>query len=160
MVEDARFEDAGRPGDAPVALRALEAADVPVISALVQDAVFPITEMRFDGKRRRLALLLNRFRWERAGEASARTPERVQAVLTIEDTLAIRSQGIDRGDTDTILSLLALEWHAGPDGTGRLDLVLAGDGTIAVEVEALEITLRDVTRPYHAPSGKAPDHGA
>ncbi len=156
MDEDARFEDAARPADAPVALRALDAADVPVLSALVQDAVFPITEMRFDRKRRRLALLLNRFRWELAGRA----PERVQAVLSIEDALAVRSQGLDRTDTDTVLSLLALHWHPGPDGTGRLDLVLAGDGTIAVDLEALEITLRDVTRPYRAPSGKAPDHGA
>ena len=127
-----------------------------MLSALVQDAVFPITEMRFDRKRRRLALLLNRFRWELAGRA----PERVQAVLSIEDALAVRSQGLDRTDTDTVLSLLALHWHPGPDGTGRLDLVLAGDGTIAVDLEALEITLRDVTRPYRAPSGKAPDHGA
>ena len=42
-TRDARFEDSASPNGAPVALRALEAADVPVISALVQDAVFPIT---------------------------------------------------------------------------------------------------------------------
>jgi len=37
-------------------------------------------------------------------------------------------------------------------------LTLAGDGMIAVEVEALEVLLRDVTRPYVAPSGKLPGH--
>ena len=37
-------------------------------------------------------------------------------------------------------------------------LTLAGDGAIALEVEALEVTLQDVTRPYRAPSGKAPAH--
>lgn len=151
MVDDARFEDAD---DAPVALRALEAADVPVISALVQDAVFPITEMRWDAGRRRFALLINRFRWEREGGA----PERVQAVLAVEDVLKVASQGIDRADTDLILSALALEWTPGEDGTGRLTLVLAGDGAIALDVEALEVTLRDVTQPYGAVSGKAPGH--
>lgn len=157
MVEDARFEDASpAAGDGPVALRALEAADVPVLSALVQDAIFPITEMRWDGKRRRFALLVNRYRWEIAGGA----PERVQSVLAVEDVLKVSSQGVDRADTDMILSILALEWTPADDGMGRLSLVLAGDGAIALDVEALEVTLRDVTQPYGAVSGRAPNHGA
>ncbi len=154
MAEDARFEDGG---DQPVALRALEADDVPVISALVQDAIFPIVEMKYDRARRRLALLVNRFRWERRGQKSA--PERVQSVLAIEDVLHVATQGIDRSDVDMILSLLALDWQPGEDGTGRIELTLAGDGAVALEVEALELTLKDVTQPYRAPSGRAPEHG-
>ncbi|MEJ6391944.1 DUF2948 family protein [Gymnodinialimonas sp. 2305UL16-5] len=153
MGEDARFEDAG---GAPVALRALEAADVPVISALVQDAIFPITEMRWDRSKRRFALLLNRYRWEQ--HQAGRSPERVQSVLAIEDALKVASQGIDRSDADTVLSLLAVEWAPADDGMGCLTFVLAGDGAIAVDVEALELTLRDVTQPYAAVSGKAPEH--
>lgn len=149
--QDARFEDAG---GTPVALRALEAADVPVISALVQDAVFPITEMRFDRAKRRFALLINRFRWEQQGSA----PERVQAVLAVEDVQNVVTQGIDRADRDMILSALALEWTPGEDGMGRLTILLAGDGAIALDVEALEVTLRDVTQSYGAVSGKVPEH--
>jgi hypothetical protein len=37
-------------------------------------------------------------------------------------------------------------------------LTLAGDGAIALEVECLDVTLRDVTRPYAAISGKLPMH--
>ena len=59
-----------------------------------------------------------------------------------------------------MLSLLALDWQPGEDGTGRLTLVLAGDGAIAVDVECIDVTLRDVTRPYLAPSRKVPDHPA
>lgn len=151
--QDARFEDAG---PHPVALRALDADDLKVISSLVQDAIFPIGEMTWDRKRRRFALLLNRFRWEEQGAATA--PERVQAVLVVEDTTTVASQGIDRAEADLVLSLLALDWTPGEDGTGRITLVLAGDGAVAVDVEALEVTLRDVTRPYVAPSGKAPRH--
>lgn len=152
---DARFEDSTPLAAASVALRALESADVPVISALVQDAVFPITEMRWDKNRRRFALLLNRFRWELADGA---TPERVQSVLAVEDVQNVASQGIDRSDSDMVLSLLALEWSPSYDGMGRLSLILAGDGAIALDVEALEVTLRDVTQPYGAVSGKAPHH--
>ena len=153
MVEDARFEDAD---EGPVALRALDPEDIKVISTLTQDAIFPIGEMRWDSRRRRFALLLNRFRWE--DPAGRRPPERVQSLLVVEDVLRVASQGIDRADADLVLSLLALDWDAGEDGTGRLTLLLAGDGAIALDVETIEVTLRDVTRPYTAPSGRAPQH--
>ncbi len=57
------------------------------------------------------------------------------------------------------LSCGAIGFAPGTDGMGTLTLTLAGDGAIALEVETLDLTLRDVTRPYLAPSGKAPDHG-
>ena len=157
MTEDARFEDGG---DKPLRLKALDAEDLAVISALVQDAVMPAAEMKWQSKARRFALLLNRFRWEDAERAEKRSRklERVQSVLTIEDVKAVRSQGVPRGDADTVLSLLALSFEPGEDGQGTLMLTIAGDGAIAVEVEALEVVLQDVTRPYIAPSGKAPSH--
>ena len=154
MVEDARFEDGQQ---APVLLKALDAEDLKVISALVQDAVFPIAEMAWDRPRRRFALLVNRFRWE-DDRARPGAPERVQSVLAIEDVMGVASQGIDRSETETVLSLLALEWAAGQDGAGRITLLLAGDGGIALEVEALEVTLKDVTKPYVAPSRSRPAH--
>jgi hypothetical protein len=45
------------------------------------------------------------------------------------------------------------------DGAGRITLVLAGDGAVAVDVEALEVTLKDVTAPYVATSGKTATDG-
>lgn len=153
MTEDARFEDAS---PAPLRLRAMDAEDLQVISSLVQDAVFPITEMTWQRSQRRFALLINRFRWEDAAVGRA---ERVQSVLAFEDVQAVRTNGIDRADRDLVLSLLSITLEPGEDGTGRAILWLAGDGAIAVDVEALEVSLRDVTRPYLAPSGKAPQHG-
>ena len=157
MAEDAQFEDGG---ERPLRLRALDEGDLAVISALVQDAVFPVTEMRLDQRRRRFALLVNRFRWEDAAPAErrGRAFERVQAVLAVEDVRHVATQGIDRRDRDTILSLLAIAFEPGEDGTGRVILTLAGDGAVAVDVEALEVTLQDVTRPYIAPSKARPTH--
>jgi hypothetical protein len=37
-------------------------------------------------------------------------------------------------------------------------LVLAGDGAIRASVECLDVTLKDVTRPYLAPSRHMPKH--
>lgn len=157
-MSDARFEDGD---EAPLRLIAQDSADLPVIAALVQDAVFPITEMRFDPKARRFAILLNRFRWEdrSAAEAAKRPYERVRSVLVIEDVLRLRSSGIDRSDRDTILSLLTLAFTPAEDGMGTMTLTLAGDGAIAMDVETVSLRLEDVTRPYIAPSRKAPEHG-
>lgn len=158
-MADATFEE-GR--EAPLNLGAETEEDLKVLSALVQDAVFPVTEMRWQASRRRFALLVNRFRWEdrAAAERRARAFERVQSLLVVENVLGVASQGVDRSDKDLILSLLSLTFEPADDGAGHLVLTLAGDGAIRLSVEALELHLRDVTRPYSAPSGKAPDHGA
>jgi hypothetical protein len=157
-MTDALFQDGG---EGPLRLIAQDAEDLKVISTLVQDAVLPVTEMSHDPKRRRFALMLNRFRWEDRTQAEAvgRAYERVRSVLVIEDVLKVQTTGLDRSDKDLVLSLLSLDFAPGDDGAGRLILTLAGDGAIALEVEALEVRLDDVTRPYRAPSGKVPTHG-
>ncbi|MFT4152148.1 MAG: DUF2948 family protein, partial [Paracoccaceae bacterium] len=104
--------------------------------------------------------LINRFRWEdrEAAERDGRAYERVRAALVFDDVLAVRTMGIERGDKDTILSLLSMSFAAGEDGTGTVTLVLAGDGAVELRVETLEAVLEDVTRPYRAVSGKVPVH--
>ena len=156
-MSDAKFEDAG---ESALHLKALEPDDLPVISSLVQDAVFPVTEMAWQPRQRRFALLLNRFRWEDvpAAERRGRDFERVQAVLLIDEVQKVSSQGIDRAEKDMVLSVLAIVFEPGEDGAGRVVITLAGDGAIACQVEALDVTLKDVTRPYIAPSRSVPRH--
>ena len=156
-MTDAKFEDGG---EGPLRLVAQDSEDLKIISTLIQDAVLPVTELKFDAKRRRFALLLNRFRWEDRAEAEAvgRVYERVRSLLVVEDVRKVQSFGFDRADQDLVLSVLSIDFAPGEDGTGRLTLTLAGDGGIALDVEALEVRLDDVTRPYRAPSGKVPHH--
>ncbi len=66
MTQDARFED-GR--EAPLNLGAGDSDDLAVIASLTQDAVFPASEMRWNRKAARFALLLNRVRWEDEGKS-------------------------------------------------------------------------------------------
>ena len=156
-MTDAGFADGA---EAPLRLKALAPDDVPVISALLQDAVFTAGEMQWEPKRRRFSVLVNRFRWEdrTAAEARGRAYERVRSVLVAEDVQRVALQGVDRRERDVVLSLLSVAWEPGEDGTGRVVLVLAGDGAVRLEAECLDLTLADVTRPYAAPSGKAPSH--
>ena len=168
-MTDARFEE-GR--EQPLRLIARDAADLQVISALLQDAVLTGADLHLDARGRRFSLLLNRFRWEDRARAESRGEgyERVRALLDFADVRAARHQGLDRRDADTVLALLAITWEpeepaegAGdpetPAGPGRVTLVFSGDGAVALDVECLEVQLRDVTRPYVAPSRRAPAHG-
>ncbi|WP_377190697.1 DUF2948 family protein [Ruegeria meonggei] len=156
-MTDASFHD-GR--EAPLNLGAQDDEDLQVISTLTQDAVFPITEMTWRPSERRFGLLLNRFRWEDKDAATSRNRpfERVQSVLVFDSVLSVSSQGVDRSDKDMVMSLLSVDFEAAEDGAGQILLTLAGDGAIRLSVEALDATLKDVTRPYQAPSGQAPHH--
>ena len=154
MTQDARFEEGA---EAPLNLGALDAQDLEVISSLAQDAVLPVEEMKWLAGDRRFALLLNRFRWEDEGR-DRHGAERVQSVMAVDNVLRVASQGVDRRDKDVVLSMLSVTFEPGEDGAGHVLLTLAGDGAIRLEVEALEVSLKDVTRPYKAPSGKAPEH--
>ena len=158
-MSDATFSDGA---EEPLRLTAVDAEDIAVISALVQDAVFAASEMTYQRRARQFALLVNRFRWEDRDAAAreGRPFERVQALLTAGCVMRVTSQGVPRGDGDTVLSLLSLGFEPGADGAGRIVLVLAGDGAVALEVECIDLTLRDVTRPYRAVSGKEPGHEA
>ena len=80
MSTDARFEDVG---EKPLRLIARDADDLQVISALVQDGIFPSSEISWLPNENRFAILINRFRWEN----SKRTTERVQSVLVFDLSL-------------------------------------------------------------------------
>ncbi len=156
MTQDARFQDGD---DAPLRLMAQDARDLQVLASLAQDAVFPITEMTYAKRQHRFALLLNRFRWEDSPAAarSGRPFERVRSLLVFETVLSVRSQNLDRGDKDAVLSLLSVGFTPNDQG-GAVEIVLSGGGVVLLEVEAIEVTLTDVSRPYRANSGQAPAH--
>lgn len=157
MTEDARFEDGA---EKALRLRAEDVDDLKVLAALVQDSVLPGSEMSWAKKNRCFACLINRFRWEdKVATGGGRPPERVQSVLRFDDVMAVKSQGLQKPQAqDMVLSLLTLDFEPGEDGGGRLLLTFAGDGVIGLEIEAINITLQDVTLPYQAPSGKVPEH--
>ena len=159
MVKDARFEDGA---EKPLRLKAQDADDLVAISAVLQDAVLSVSEMQFQQGEQRFGLLANRFRWEDvdAAEASKRPVERVQAVVVFDSVLKVRTSGLDLKDKEQVISVLSMSFEGGNDGAGIVTLTLAGDGAIALDVECVEVTLADVTRPYKAPSGKVPSHPA
>jgi len=157
---DARFEDAPL-SDQPLRLRAESPDDVAVLSSLLQDAIGKTGDIAWMPKKRRLVVLMNRFRWEdSAGAQQAHRPfERVRSALSLEGVLAVRGRGFDPKRRDQVFELLAIVFAPAEGCAGTLTLTLAGEAEIAVEVECLELTLADLTRPWAAKAAKPPQHG-
>ncbi len=156
-MSDAGFAEGA---ETPLRLQAENAEDLGVISALAQDAVGRTDRIAWTPRSHRFTALLHRFRWEDAEAArrQRRVFERVQALLVVSGALRVRALGLDPTDRRLVLSLLALEFAPGDEGAGTLRLLLAGGAEIALEVECLDVTLTDVSRPYAAQAAAAPRH--
>ena len=139
----------------PLRLVAFTVDDLEVISTMTQDAVFPSSEMILNSEKRRFAILLNRYLWEKNKSKNA---ERAQAVLAFEDVKNVQTQNINKSDNNLALCLLNISFKAEEDGMGTIQIILSGRGKIRLQVEALEVSLRDVTQPYLAPSRLIPHH--
>ena len=159
MNQDAGFNDAL---DRPLNLGAQDAEDLQVISSLTQDAVLTVDDLKWSRAERQLVFLLKRFRWEdvELAKQQGRDPERVQSLLVIQNATGLASQGIDRKQADVVLSLMSLEYSGAEDGVGDLILTFSGDGALKVQIDGFDVALRDVTRPYVAPSKQVPNHDA
>ena len=155
MSEDARFEDGE---DKALNIGAFDKRDLEVVSSLVQDSILPTSEIKWLSNSDKLAILINRFRWEDTKLSYGKNLERVQSLLMINHVKNISSSGFSSKQKDRILSILSISFDGVEGGSGSVLIVVSGNGGIRVEVDALEINLRDVTMPYIAPSGLVPEH--
>jgi hypothetical protein len=124
-------------------LIASDAADVPLLSALVQDAVLRLADISYDRRARRLGLMLSRFCRE------CPTPRRVKSVLAAGGVTAIKRRnwpGDEGGSNAGALNLLALRVEE--DGAILLDF--AGGASLRIEAECIDLLLDDVGPPWPA----------
>ena len=156
MSQDASFSEGA---DSALYLGAFTSEDVEVISTILQDGIFFINELAWFKKKRQVAVLVNRFRWENKSEYTDKNcaPERVKSLLIIDNVLNISSQGIDRSDSSVPLNLLNLDLKKTKKNI-FLTLLLSDFGAIRFELDAIELSIKDVTRPYKANSENIPFH--
>ena len=157
MAEDARFEDGE---EKALNIGAFDTSDLEIVSSLIQDSILPANEIKWFPNSDKLALLVNRFRWEDKDLdlSQGKIVERVQSLLMISHVKSVSSSGFSPKQKDKVLSILSISFDGDDGGFGHVLIILSGNGGIRVEVDALEINLRDVTMPYIAPSGLSPWH--
>lgn len=134
-------------------LAATDAEDIAVLSALLQDAVIPISEMVYLASEGRFALVANRFRWEDAPaeKVAGQIYERVRCGVTFDRVNAVRRQNFVQNRRDQMFELLALE-----AANEYVDLVFAGGATVRLEVERILCHAEDFGEPW--PTQWRPEH--
>lgn len=147
-------------------LIALDAEDLAVVSAQLQDAVVRVENLVFEPRNHRFVALVNRFNWMTAvdAERSGRHEpafERRQTALRFERVERAQVSDIDLKDKRRVLALLAIQFEpSGPDAPdGFITLVFAGGGAIRLNVECIECELRDLGAAWRTSSRPAHPDG-
>jgi hypothetical protein len=124
-------------------LMALDADDLAVISAHVQDARVRTSEIIWRQGEKRLVIGMRRLDWEQTlcGETTQR---RLIAALRFDRVLSCKSRHIDLEAKDAVLDLVGIEFHEGEAPSGSALLLFAQGGALRLEVECLECELTDL----------------
>jgi hypothetical protein len=151
-------------------LIALDAEDLAIISAHLQDAVVRVGDMTFLPREKRFVAMASRFDWsaalgggsgetKRAGLAGAAARyRRRQTAIRFDRVLAAKVSGIDLKAKRQVLALLSIHFEprAADDPGGSVTLVFAANAAIRLEIECIEAELRDLgavwatrSRPRH-----------
>jgi Protein of unknown function (DUF2948) len=124
-------------------LIALDADDLAVISAHVQDARVQASDIIWRQGEKRLVVGLNRLDWEQtlSGETA---PRRLVAALRFDRVLSCKSRNIDLAAPETALELLGIEFHPAEPPGGSAVLLFNHGGALRLDIECLECELADL----------------
>jgi hypothetical protein len=126
----------------PLKLIALDADDLSVMSAHLQDAAAKVEDMAFLPDEKRFAMLVNRFDWlSVVGDGK---PQRRRAGIHFERVQKARVRGLDLKDKAAVLNLLAVEFAEDDAPAGTVTLFFSGDAAIQLDVECLEAAISDL----------------
>jgi hypothetical protein len=124
-------------------LIALDADDLAVISAHVQDAKVQTGDIVWRQSEKRLVVGMNRLDWEQTLKGETE-PRRLLAALRFDRVLSCKSRNINLEAPETALELLGIEFHPGEAPGGAAVLMFSEGGALRLDVECLECELADL----------------
>ena len=131
-------------------LRAVDAEDLSVIAACLQDALIPLSEMAYLPDERRFMASFTRFQRERAVDPNQ--PEGLmqsQSALILHDIEAVKFRGLDSRFSAVRFELLTMISEPAEDGL-HITLLFAGDAAIQLHATEIAATLEDFGEPWLA----------
>ena len=131
------------PAPDPLKLVALDADDLAVISAHVQDARVQASDIVWRQDEKRLVIGMSRLDWEQTLSGGT-TPRRLIAALRFDRVLACKSRNIDLGAPETVLDLVGIEFHPREAPGGSAVLLFSRGGVLRLDIECLECGLTDL----------------
>jgi len=137
-------------------LIALDAEDLAVISAHVQDARVRTADITWRQAEKRLVIGMSRLDWEQTLSGGT-TPRRLIAALRFDRVLACKSRNIDLGASETVLDLVGIEFHPKDAPGGSALLLFDRGGVLRLDIECLECGLTDLGTDDLGASGAGED---
>jgi len=136
-------------------LRAIDAEDLAMISAILQDALVELPNLMYRQGEGRFGGYMVRFRHEDRAPPAGAAIRQVKCAMTINGVAAVRHRGVSQ-TSRAPLELLALSTGE-EDEPGHVTLHFAGGGAVRVEVDRLDVRLEDIGEPWS--SSLVPAHG-
>ncbi len=127
-------------------LSALDADDLGVISAAIQDSLVAVRDCAWFADEKRFVLLLNRYRWE-ADPGVETAHWRTHSALVFNEVTAVHHRKIPLEKPDRVLELLAVAMA----GDNSVTLSFAAGRSIWLEISRLACHLGDVGEPWPTP---------
>ena len=134
-------------------LIALEREGLGVISAHVQNTCVKRSDMTWQPRQGRFLVAGMRYDWVGAKSGPA---ERVASVLRFDRVLKVSHLGLEGWDGDSTLNLLAVTFEKTDPPAGMIILAFADGAFLRLEVECVEVELRDMG--LRQPAAACPGH--
>jgi hypothetical protein len=124
-------------------LIALDADDLAVISAHVQDAKVQTSDIIWRQSEKRLVVGMSRLDWEQTLDGKSE-PRRLIAALRFDRVMSCKSRSIELNAPQAALELLGIVFHPGEAPGGSAVLMFSHGGALRLDVECLECELADL----------------
>jgi hypothetical protein len=134
-------------------LVALDREGLGVISAHAQNTCVKRSDMAWLPRQGRFVLAGMRYDWVGAKKGPA---ERVASVLRFDRVLKVSHLGLEDADSDATLNLLAVGFEKTDPPAGMIILAFAHGALVRLEVECVEVELRDME--LRQPAAACPGH--
>lgn len=125
-------------------LIAMDAQDLEVFSANVQDAISKPEMLDYKPSKKQFSIVMNRFAWDASAEKRRQTYERRGAALVFAGVTGVKALGIRRDDPEQMLSLLTIKFTPTELPSGKIDLIFADGVIVQLDVEFIEARLDDL----------------
>jgi hypothetical protein len=134
-------------------LRAVDAEDLAVLAAFLQDAIANVSEMAFLPEERRFVMIVCRFRWERAvQDAPDDIFERISCAISIEGVDQPKYRGFSIKDRGHLMPLLTATFE-----DGAVVITFGGGAALRLAVDRLDLRIEDFGPCW--PTKQMPRHG-
>jgi hypothetical protein len=134
-------------------LIALDREGLSVISAHIQDTCVKRVDMTWLPRQRRFLIAGMRYDWV---GAKTGPEERVSSVLRFDRVLRVSHLGLKESDPDAVLNLLGVTFEKTDPPAGIIILAFADGALVRLEVECVEVELRDMG--HRIPAEACPGH--